>query len=145
MPSNLKLMLSMSFILVASMAVSGAQAQPSQVALYKDLPKAHALLNANNFKEAKPFYERFVKANPVLGSQWRNLAVCNYNLGLYEEAATAYRKAAESYQPKECLYGVARSYAKAGKRSEALAALKVALDGKLRKFLTFFTMTLSAG
>lgn len=95
--------------------------------LYLQLPKAHAALNAGRFAEAKPIYEAFAKANPYMGSQVRNLALCEFKLGEFESAAKHYQQASETFWNKwECLFGVANSYAMLKDKARTVSALKVA-------------------
>lgn len=115
--------------------LSCSQAGPNQATIYRDLPKAHALLNSGKFAEARLYYAAFVKENPVLGSQWFNLAQCDMNLGQYELAVREYEEAAKSYFPKQCLLGVAKSYAKWGKQAEAIRAIEELMAAKFGQIM----------
>jgi hypothetical protein len=116
---------------VATLLLAGllAPIQANPVDVYLQLPKAHAALNAGKFAEAKPIYEAFVKTNPYMGSQVRNLALCEFRLGEYEAAAKHYELASQTFWNKwECLFGVANSYAMLKDKARTISALKVAKD-----------------
>lgn len=116
----------MATLLLAGL-LSPAQANP--VDLYQQLPKAHAAMNSGKFAEAKPIYEAFARANPYLGSQVRNLALCEFKLGEFKAAAKHYQQASETFWNKwECLFGVANSYAMLKDEARTVSALKVAKD-----------------
>lgn len=112
-----------------AIALFAASQSDDRILTLLALPSANALLNARKFAEAKPIYEKFVRDNPYLGSQFWNLAQCEFGLGEYEAAARHYGLAGRNFtNAGACYFRAALCLAKLGKSAESLKHLRDAAE-----------------
>jgi adenylate cyclase len=109
-------------------AIAAAERQlelsPSGAKAYQSL--AVALRFSGRYSEAIPFAEQAIRLDPYPPAvTFRHLGSCYYNIGRYEEAITAYKKALQK-NPDDIFthIGLAVTYVKLGREEEARAEAK---------------------
>lgn len=116
------------FALSAARAVV-AQSQPASDFL-DALARAEARTAAREWKEAAALWETVVRANPVDGRYWYQLATAYYNAKEHRKAIPAYEKVMELgfANPAHAAYNIACNYALLGEKEQALRWLERAFE-----------------
>src|SRR5258708_1597302 len=84
--------------------LAGATAQGGSPA--KTLQTADSMFFAQNWKEAKQDYTRYLTDTSTNSLAWNRLGYCNQNLGLYDDALNDYQKSLAN-NPSPPVRGVA--------------------------------------
>jgi tetratricopeptide (TPR) repeat protein len=91
--------------------------------------QAEMLFNAQAWEKAATAYAGIVDGDPDNGLAWFRLGTCHGNLGNWDEAANAWRKAdALGVAPRRIKFDLARAEARVGDGDRAIELLDVAVD-----------------
>lgn len=129
-PSRLAAALALCLALAAS---APSSAQDSSAAAFLDtLARAEAASAARRWKEAAALWEGVVRANPVEGRFWYQLATAHYNAKDYRKAIPAFERVLESGfgGAANAAYNIACNYALLGDKEQALRWLERAFAHK---------------
>jgi hypothetical protein len=111
---------------LAAVLVGRAMAQP-----WVDAEAARKLLRAEKFDEAAAAYGAMAKANPFDGDAIAQYGYCLHSLKRYDEALPAFARAVElGVNRPGNLYNAACALSLQGKKDEALAMLRRALEAR---------------
>ncbi len=92
-------------------------------------PEARALMRESKYAEAAKKLEAYLATNRFDGRAWSSLAECLHSSKQYEPAIEAGKKAIETgFNQTGQIYNIACGYALLGKKDDAIAWLKKALD-----------------
>lgn len=118
---NLSLIGTALLICVVEMPAPAQSAPPSA-------QEANALFEAKKWPEAAQAYEAITKAEPNNGRAWFRLGTSLYSLGKYEQAASAFERAAELLNFQLAMYNAAASYMHLNNKPKAYEWLERAAD-----------------